>query len=936
MSTAHDQATDPQEVEGFDWKDMLGQPGMPTQQEMNGDSRPSFGVVQRIRNLKYKSVIYTNGDHGHDGHWYIINALGLPTVPPPTLAMRHDDPPIPPFQPTWIANSEPWAGFYPTTGHAKGSLNNLALPNASIMSTVVNKGNQFALEERIVKSWSRLEGELGALYLFLIRNDAFRHLPETHPPPYPEMFGYKRLHASHIDAYDAIRRSRNAFVRFSAFLSFLIAFWRFPLLANPLQPLLSYMGKHFPGGDAAVRQLVSGSVIGDFGLSTRAGYFVDLFDDGNRWLPWMHIFAEAGIPLYIYAGCSPNVVTNGIPPQHPYHRLYTAWNASNPLLTAAYAKYLEHIVYHHSTTLQGTAVDPRGRLRHGHGLVSQNYSDGYSNGMSPEEFRTMKRDELCRKWKRGERPGLLVDWEFHAHAHLPMYAWEEDCYGEWARRSLSNVVKQYVFNLFAPTQRIHCPVYNTLDLCSKWDPSAGQPEISFISDSDETRTFLAIPQFNRTPLPYNPCEISDGDSLSNNEDDNKDRTSPPAHADTPPLAHQPSSQVAGRVIHLLHIRLGYNPTAPLPLVNRRALSNTEMAPWGQKDKTGFSLRVLGFKMSLAEHLSGDEKEAVADAVVTLCAFNRSSDLKYLSSRWDIMPGVHLPQAPSTCTHRSVVKGSETRYAIGANTLPFEDQWWVLIVSPATLLQLYRAKLRGVLDMARHCVSTGIPFSVATLLKRSSQLHPPLPVARDGIAWLDSSARIPTAVYHRYVFERTQFFNSPRGILSLQAGGVIWRLAKDHFTAQQVNAWLSRPRRVASSGEDRQQIVCGTIGQNEYIEDVLTPTELDVILGTCHTVQNGSHKTAFFWPGFYPWSTSGLNTQSWNEEAEEWYHRRVKDLEEGSAVAMTSSLWKQNLGRLKKARKAWLNYGQMAAARLGESFESKCIATVLNVNRTDSY
>lgn len=164
----------------------------------------------------------------------------------------------------------------------------------------------------------------------------------------------------------------------------------------------------------------------------------------------------------------------------------------------------------------------------------------------------------------------------------------------------------------------------------------------------------------------------------------------------------------------------------------------------------------------------------------------------------------------------------------------------------------------------------------------------------------------------------------RGPYALKEGGLLWRLAKDHIGAKEITAWLNRPTDVSARtrhvNEDRRQEWCGTARGFHLYEDVLTPTELDMILGTCHEVYESPknkgviHDTiAYFWPPPNAWRTSHMNTGAWTLEAEDWYQQRLHSLRSGTAKAHTIGEWKKNLRGMKFKHKIWVNYTLLAEA-----------------------
>ena len=69
------------------------------------------------------------------------------------------------------------------------------------------------------------------------------------------------------------------------------------------------------------------------------------------------------------------------------------------------------------------------------------------------------------------------------------------------------------------------------------------------------------------------------------------------------------------------------------------------------------------------------------------------------------------------------------------------------------------------------------------------------------------------------------------------------------------------------------------------------SELTNILGDSE--DKGASITSW-WPTEDVWRESGYYTGYWSHSAEQWYQRRLKQLEEGTAEAETSSRWRNIL------------------------------------------
>ncbi|KAG2002994.1 hypothetical protein CC2G_003629 [Coprinopsis cinerea AmutBmut pab1-1] len=131
-------------------------------------------------------------------------------------------------------------------------------------------------------------------------------------------------------------------------------------------------------------------------------------------------------------------------------------------------------------------------------------------------------------------------------------------------------------------------------------------------------------------------------------------------------------------------------------------------------------------------------------------------------------------------------------------------------------------------------------------------------------------------YDSYVNTRTRILSQPHMRAALRRGGIIWRLA------------------IATLGMgDVEKTAVGCSGllttrlencEGEYVDDGLTARELDLICGayTCIDEDTGSVAIKSWWPlaRAYERSDCGENYGRWCCRREQWYIKRLEDIERG--------------------------------------------------------
>ncbi|TFK16493.1 hypothetical protein FA15DRAFT_711759 [Coprinopsis marcescibilis] len=447
-----------------------------------------------------------------EGFWILVNTK---TLPPEGQNLS---------QPQWINDAQPWTAFYPSHGfHVGCAMACLQLPNNALAHAVgVGPDGKYGLDPALVDDWEALENTMHKTIGYL--EYGLDHLPQPLPRPRaPCEFGYVERFEQGEDALQAAIRSRNAFARYGAYIAFLTSFWRFPMFANENLPLLKYLGTRNPTLRDKFQLLLDDSSIGNFGQGSRAGIKVRLFSI-SCWLPFLHIWAEAGVPLWIFIGHRPKEMLLEFKiPQPGGDRLETAaaaWYPGDLILDGTRGRVLQNMMQVVPPPIQSCSIDiilPR--------IDSFNHPDrDYKPHMHPKTFFDSQRQdaENWRKYgllnkqgrKHVESLGQIKDWEPRLGT-VEMFVWADEG-SSWNRHPVSFVNKKYMWNSHASSQRFFSPSRSQWDLCWCLDSSVGRVETSFIPDCVKDLRENAvlpniIPDTPRSPSPEHYTDHSGGD-----------------------------------------------------------------------------------------------------------------------------------------------------------------------------------------------------------------------------------------------------------------------------------------------------------------------------------------------------------------------------------------------------------------------------------------
>lgn len=926
----------------------------------------------RINQLRHLKCVYAK-DTSFPGYWFMVNATEFPPVPAqPWQEMLVDGAPSSRVAlniPQWLDSTRPFQGFAPTYGANLGeTLRVLRVPDSAIPHMISKTGaGLYALNTPVRDAWNAIEKMLERIVHFLL--EPLHHLPAPRLPRPPTAYGYADEYPTKAAAITRVQLSRDAFNVMLIFISFALAHWRFQSHTYPLDPVLSYFEKHCPAEYSTLYDLVSDSCVGDFRVGTRAGYFIDLFNYPGDWTPYLHIWAEAGVPLWIYAGPRPTDCVDGYQAESSaIPKALRDWMPSRIVLAAAMGKFLSGILNYAHSPPPPPSFDHR--PIQGHTLLVPALRSfavihgDYEHGISPETYFERKRRAFAQ-WQSSDwlttealsharNLGDCSKWKARFLGYR-MYVWERER-GTWHRRIIDNTAKRAFFEIHSPSQRYWCPIAEEMDLCWWLDVSAGEVDLEatagaphlLFSTPDRGVDTSTIYLFDSTPPTLDTSTIASpprppsverpqyGDpqpvvTPRSPSQDPSDESDYDSASDTPRAAHHPNVELSINTVaprswrSTLSIRLGYDDRRELPSWHLRRSVALFTNP---QNRVANVLKCLGDLASNAPH-EDREVSSLVDAVNTL-GLAAASDRRLLPACWDISPlRFDKPALPPNLSAYQIrfegESGIVRRCVLATSTQALEDQWWVFSMTGTALLQVLRSEHKGMLAIGRYLISCGIPFNT-TIATRHLELPAPPQIARQGLGSLTSDDTFTSAKYAHYVAQKNAALVAGLGPLALKAGGIIWRLSIESATPRLIKDALRPP----SSSAAARKYVCGSLGKHSFVADQFRPHELDIILGAYRMKKrlptrpgggtSGRTRTAedewssetivYLWPTEYAWSSSGLNIGEWSRECEAWYQARVASLQAGTAAPMSSTEWRSSLRKLRAAHTVWETYDKL--------------------------
>ncbi|KAK6981383.1 hypothetical protein R3P38DRAFT_2808145 [Favolaschia claudopus] len=229
----------------------------------------------------------------------------------------------------------------------------------------------------------------------------------------------------------------------------------------------------------------------------------------------------------------------------------------------------------------------------------------------------------------------------------------------------------------------------------------------------------------------------------------------------------------------------------------------------------------------------------------------------------------------------------------------KDGLYILLDSATTTLEIVRQGWGPSLsDVIDKLLARNIQFLVCARYSKTSPGRQPIRKMHSGLG-LRPQNYVPTADdYRSYVAIRDRFLQSPRGRAAKLYGVIVGRIACSVVSNEEVQRGPTDD--VTIDG----LCLWDESSSSAYWDDCLTEQEIDLICGVYH-ISTGQFNpsaplgqqttTRSWWPRPSAMANSGLSVGWCTPMCEQWYQRRLKDVEKpqpGNLV--THGAWKHNL------------------------------------------
>ncbi|RDB15043.1 hypothetical protein Hypma_005468 [Hypsizygus marmoreus] len=791
---------------------------------------------------------------------------------------------------------------------------------------VDGKPTRYIMKESLRKQWSSLENSLLDVADSLMTGHRHSHkFPALRYPRWPHEHGYKHSHSTEESAIASIKRSRQAFVILSSFVTFAMSLWLLEFEDDCFDQAFSMLATR--ERDPLPRvwlQYLQESIVCDLSPALRPGGFLDPYN--SNWGQWIYLFGRASVPIWLiwrreYQMVEPidsGMAEYFLPPDDV---IATAKKRSaiyeSVVLPHEYSYSFEPDVnstipptgppiHFPESSSQSAAPDddplPDGVTAENDGdpnLSTQPPIDRttivekYSGQQKKESWQTfferMERIEEARKKKENatERQSREAK-KAHALQHgvsksATVYIWEQDPkIPTFYRRK--HVIKSQVdecWDEFTPHQRLYWSHCNQWDFC---------------------------PQLPKYPPGATPV-------LSNHDLEDLEFAEEWLHPTTATELTKPDHEFVGPEM-LKTVRAIAGPAEPaddpwafefLPLLEylelRHGFQGKHEDSWNPACHESIDTRLCVDKdeeqTAVKRLLYGTVKITLpVSAFVSIVDFHNTAlntriNYTRLPSSWDISPCSQV--SPKLVCDPGYV---DVRRAIATSPdgadlwvfRPYRDSpekppWLVATTSATTVLLVYRSGWRTMFEIARGLLTLGIPFRTVVDIKKqkdtpSSWRYKP----SQGLGRRPKQFKPAEEDFLAYESTRDKLLRSACGRAIRLKGGIVGRIASEIV-----------PDVAVLDGPILRNDVVGYFGDCVFVDDGVDDESLDIVCGVYHvkqTVGGATVRHESFWPKHATWMTTGIAGDQWNPAAEYFYRARLTNFAEKKFDLRSATEWKE--------------------------------------------
>ncbi|TEB16318.1 hypothetical protein FA13DRAFT_1804733 [Coprinellus micaceus] len=804
--------------------------------------------------------------------------------------------------PPTTRDEEIYQGFYPVDANWHGSLfRRVSISNISLRAAIHGPTSDglYRLDHSISESWNLLEHAVVSIVRQLM---PYLSLPYSlRLPPYPSSYRHSERLPSFDAAYEAARRSRNAFHELAALLSFVCCFWSKPGSTRPMHLLARYLSRALGLDFEWVATLLSVAPVHPIAAPQVLRRGMDMCIK-SPWIEYLPLFIDSNIPIVVHLGM-PGLSIAEISENR------TAWEVVGPFLKDA-TQYAE------AGHCCSQCEYQRQHLREAAFALTD-----------PETFATTREAEWL---EHCEALGLPEDkliggydargsTAYSTLAKFAMHEWVGEP-GNYRRTPVDPCHFFLMVGAYSIDSRYVSLLHSEIDFFKDISKPAatalvGETEVSHlaykptVADSDitaasDTPVLLSL-SCARETSGAEPQSTSDAaDPYHSDEEDECGESTRPLSIPAPPL-----SAVTANWQSVLKVRCGYPSEGTCNLAPPPPNAHHSKFP---DDESGINraLRVLG--LNIDAHRPNMSRANILSCLYAVQAlYDHKAGLYDVSVQFDLSTGdvwhrlhqtFNVEEVINTydkvdvhSKSKEVVKVTEYRYALGTYEKPMERQWFVIVVHASTLLEIARSGIAGVLQVGNYLTQKGIAFATANYYPSTTKPRPPN-LAREGQGIIMHDEVFSAARYQAYEQRRDDILTGMAGGLALKEGASLQRRAKNG----RVIGWVK--------------------GGKVIISDRLEQKALDAILGRYLRFKNTTaQESVTLWPTSSNWDLMWINTNSWNEEAERWFNERVDGWHTGIADRndngfmglKTSREWRSTSRGLTQVREVWNNYQRLA-------------------------
>ncbi|RPD55522.1 hypothetical protein L227DRAFT_509950 [Lentinus tigrinus ALCF2SS1-6] len=180
-------------------------------------------------------------------------------------------------------------------------------------------------------------------------------------------------------------------------------------------------------------------------------------------------------------------------------------------------------------------------------------------------------------------------------------------------------------------------------------------------------------------------------------------------------------------------------------------------------------------------------------------------------------------------------------------------------------------------------------------------------------------KLPKSDYLAYHVRALAVLDEPVIRAALAEGGILWRLVTEILMSDpglyQRAVDLCTQGPILNKGKGCRIQVLPAENDTLFLDNGLTDSEAQVLSGTCLRYCGKIDLMELsWWPQPHLFLSSGFNTGIWNPWNEDWFQRRLLDIQEGKKMPQNADKWRSGL-RLFKDMGKLADLVEKASARI---------------------